>query len=319
MSELLVLTCASGKQGAHIIPLLYEKPHSPFHLRLVVNSEASAARLSEQYPKAEVVQADLVSIADCYRIVKGASTVYHIGPSMHPRESDVGINMVDAATAESQRMGSGFKHFVFSSVLNPQLSKMLNHDRKRYVEEHLLESDLNWTILQPCHFADQSLGMLVGQLDKDKPVYPALYDPTTPFSFLALRDLGEASSRVVTEREKHYFAIYPLTSTGAMPYTEFVKIVGSEMGKDISIERLPYEKAVDKMCDRLLKSKSADQRYRDGPERMLLFYNKRGLIGSPNVLRWLLGRQPTSISQLARIEIDAASQKTHAKSSEGSH
>ena len=271
MSELLVLTCASGKQGAHIIPLLYEKPYSPFHLRLVVNSEPSAARLSEQYPKAEVVQADLVNIADCHRIVKDATTVYHINPSMHPRESDVGTNMVDAVAAESQRAGSIFKHFVFSSVLNTQFSKMLNHDRKRYVEEHLMESDLNWTILQPCHFADQTLGMLVGQLDQDNPVYPALYDPTVPFSFLALRDFGEASARVVMEREKHYFAMYPLTSTGPMPYIEYVKTVGSEMGKDISIERIPYERAVDKMCEGLLKSKSADQRYRDGPERMLLF------------------------------------------------
>ena len=309
MSGVLVLTCASGQQGAHIIPLLYGKPNSPFHLRLVVNSESSVARLSEQYPKAEVVQADLVNIADCHRIGKGVSTVYHIGPSMHPRESDVGINMVDAAMAESKREDSTFKHFVFSSVLNSQLSKMLNHDRKRYVEEHLMESDLSWTILQPCHFADQSLGMLVGQLDQDKPVYLALYDPTIPFSFLALRDLGEASSRVIMEREKHYFAVYPLTSTGPMPYTEFVRIVGSEMGKDVSVERLPYETAVDKMCNGLLKSKSADQGYRDGPERMLLFYNKRGLIGSPNVLQWLLGRQPTSISQLARIEINAASRK----------
>ena len=94
-----------ASKGAHIIPLLYEKPYPPFHLRLVVNSEPSAARLSEQYPQAEVVQADLVNIADYHKIVKDATTVYHINPSMHPRESDVGINMVDAVTAESQRAG----------------------------------------------------------------------------------------------------------------------------------------------------------------------------------------------------------------------
>ena len=314
MSELLVFTCASGKQGAHIIPLIYEKhqQHSiSFHLRLVVNSESSAIRLSKQYPKAEVVQADLVNIAECHKIIRGASTVYHINPAMHPRESDIGINMIDAATKESQREdGSSFKHFIFSSVLNSQFGKMLNHDRKRYVEEHLMESNLNWTILQPCHFADQGLDMLVNQLEQERPVYHALYDPAVPFSFLALRDFGEASAKVILERERHYFAMYPLTSTGPISYTDYVTTVGSEMGKDISIERVPFEKAVDSMCEVALTSHATDQRFRDGPERMLLFYNKRGLIGSPNVLGWLLGRPPTSISQLARLKIDAASQRS---------
>lgn len=34
---------------------------------------------------------------------------------------------------------------------------------------------------------------------------------------------------------------------------------------------------------------------RDMAERLVFFYMRRGLRGSPNVLRWLLGREPTTV------------------------
>lgn len=121
-----------------------------------MHSAASKARLKTQYhhhhhhleypevdAKIEVIRADLTQPADCARLVADVTTIYRVGPSFHPRETDIGYNMVDAAVAESKksRMGSesesGLKHFVYSSVLNTQLRKMLNHDCKRYVEGYL--------------------------------------------------------------------------------------------------------------------------------------------------------------------------------------
>ena len=64
-----------------------------------------------------------------------------------PYETQLGYTMVDAACRESQ-VGN-LKHFVYSSVLHPRIRKLLNHDCKRYVEEYLVESGLNYTIVQP--------------------------------------------------------------------------------------------------------------------------------------------------------------------------
>ena len=229
--------------------------------------------------------------------------MYHIGPSFHPHETEMGYNVIDAAVAESKKPGSKFKHFVYSSVLNSQLSKMLNHDRKKYVEEYLMESGLKYTILQPGHFMDPWVKMLAAQVKEQNPVHHAMWDPDVSFSFLALRDMGAISTKVIMEREKHFCAQYPLVSTGPIPYTEFVKTVGKEMGKEIRIEKVEYQEAVDKMCETIFKTKDVEQRYRDAPERMLLFYNKRGLIGSPNVCEWLLEMPPTSIKQLTQIQL----------------
>ena len=42
---------------------------------------------------------------------------------------------------------------------------------------------------------------------------------------------------------------------------------------------------------------------------MLRFYNTKGLVGNPNVLRWLLGREPTSIRSLVRMQLEGAAPK----------
>jgi hypothetical protein len=45
---------------------------------------------------------------------------------------------------------------------------------------------------------------------------------------------------------------------------------------------------------------------RDSAQRLVLFYNNRGLTGSPNVLRWLLGREPTIVDQYIQRELQNA-------------
>lgn len=150
MAETLVITCPSGKQCVHLIPLLYNK--GTFKLRLAAHSEASAEKLISQYPDAEIARADLTDLNSCLQLLKGASSVFHVGPSFHSREKEIGFNMVDAAVAESQRSGNTFKHFVFSSVLCTQHRNLMQHDLKSYIEERLFLSPLNWTIVKPTNF-----------------------------------------------------------------------------------------------------------------------------------------------------------------------
>ena len=307
MPALIVLTCASGKQCSHIIPLLYQDP-SRFKLRLVVHSQDSLDRISKQYPDAEVVRAELSNPEDCAKIVRGATTVYLIAPTFHPHEAQFGFNLIDASVAESKRDDSNFSHFIFSSVLHPEISKLLNHDRKRQVEEYLCESPLNYTILQPSHFADNAMGRLVGLKGSPDPVFMAAHDPEVAFSFSCLRDHAEASLRVIQERSKHFFATYQLVSTWPMKYSEYVRTVGEVLGTTIQIKQMPYEEVVDMYCKLVFGTERIDQRFRDGPERLLLYYNRRGTVGNPGVLEWLLGRPGTTPAQLAKSLLAQRSQ-----------
>lgn len=299
--DLVLITCASGKQATHLIPLLYGKWQ---RLRLAVNSPASEERLKKQWPNAEVTRADFASAADCRRIMAGVTTALHIGPSFHPHEKEMGYFMIDAAVAESASPSSSFRHFVFSSVMDSQLRKLMHHDCKRYVEEYLFESGLSYTVLQPTHLMDGfPVALLMGQ--GDQPVYTSNWDPKVKFSWLALRDLAEATARVIEERERHFFAQYPLCSTRAYPYTEVVRIVGEAMGKEIRIETRPVEEASKVLLAILFgTAENVHPQTRDAAYRLILYYNHHGLVGNPNVLEWLIGRKPTTHEEWARMQIE---------------
>jgi hypothetical protein len=47
---------------------------------------------------------------------------------------------------------------------------------------------------------------------------------------------------------------------------------------------------------------------RDEAARLCLFYNHRGLVGNPSVLRWLLGRSPTSLEEWVDAQLDGVTQ-----------
>lgn len=275
-------------------------------MRLVVHSQKSAERLQKQYPHAEVIQADMASPTDCERILQGASTVYWVGPSIHPHEKETGLNMIDAAVGESERQDSAFKHFVMSSVLNTQLRKMFNHDDKRYVEEYLIESGLNFTILQPGDFLDISYPVKEWLATNEPAVRPMLLSGKSKSSLVVLKDLAEASAKVILEGERHYQAQYPLVSFGPITYSEVTEQVAKAMGKPIEQKSVSVEEGADMLMQGLFGSTHVPARSRDKAERLILFYRRRGLQGNSSILEWLLGRKPTSISEWVEAQIREA-------------
>jgi uncharacterized protein YbjT (DUF2867 family) len=301
-TDLLVITAASGKQVGALLPLITNWSH----LRLVVNSSSSEQKLKSSHPNAEIVIVDLAQPSECAKILKDATALYHIGPSFHPHETEIGYNMIDAAVAESKN--GKLKHFVYSSVLNSQLRKLMNHDCKRFVEEYVMESGLNYTVLQPTHFMDLFPVTKFIEEDGNDVVYPANWNPDTPFSFVALKDLGEAAKVILEERERHFLATYPIVGTTPTTYRRVCEVVGEVIGKKVVAKQRAFEEAVELFSKVLFGegTKEGDGKRRDGLERLLLYYNQHGLVGNPNVLGWLIGRKPTSYREWAEGKKDAA-------------
>lgn len=254
MSDILVVTCPSGKQCSHLLPLVYNQGR--FKLRLAAHSKDSQERLKAKYPDAEVVESDISEPKACHQLLKGATAVYHVGPSFHSREREMGINMVDAAVAESQRPGNVFKHFVFSSVLNTQHRQLMQHDLKSFIEERLMISPIYWTILQPTNFMDAYPVQMFASMDK--PFIEKLWTPEIPNSVVALRDIAEASAKVLNEREKHYYGEYPLCSTMPVSDADVVRAIGKAIGKDIEIRTPSFETGVNKAMNYLFGGKASD-------------------------------------------------------------
>ncbi|KAF2229866.1 NAD(P)-binding protein [Viridothelium virens] len=292
-SDLILVTCASGKQASPLLPLLAKRYK---RLRLAVGSKTSQERIKSLYPHADVVQTDLADPQSMRELFRGVTACYYVGPSFHHHETQCGYHAIDAAVKETKE--GNFKHFVYSSVLNSQFRKLLNHDCKRYVEEYLYESGtlqhLNYTVLKPCNFIDMFPIQMIAE--QAQPVYPAPWDPNVANSLICLDDLAAVGVKVLDEREAHFFAEYPLCSTMPVPYTEMAAAAGRALGKEVRIELAPFEDRV-KRLSQIVLGPDPNPRAVDGSERLILWYERHGLCGSPKVLEMLLGRKAITVDE----------------------
>src|SRR5579859_6300573 len=139
---MILVTAAHGNQGKLLIPRLLAEGVA---VRACVRSEESSRALRAAGVK-EVVVADMSDPAVLAQAMDGVEQVYYVGPALHPKERDMGFAAVDAARA------AGVRHFVFSSVLHAIITDLVQHEIKRDLEEYLISSGLEFTILQPANY-----------------------------------------------------------------------------------------------------------------------------------------------------------------------
>ena len=128
-----------------------------------------------------------------------------------------------------------------------------------------------------------------------------------PFQFYtSLYDLAEASSKILEQHEVHFYATYQMVSISPPTgYREVCEIVSKVIGKEIQVEQMPYQKKLerDPPVGKMFGLEE-NPHTRDVAQRMLLYYNYRGLVGSTSVLRWVLGREPMGWEAWARGKME---------------
>ncbi|KAJ9271857.1 hypothetical protein DTO212C5_1938 [Paecilomyces variotii] len=94
--------------------------------------------------------------------------------------------------------------------------------------------------------------------------------------------------RSIISPSTHWSLLYPTN------YKSVVEAASRALGKGIRIERIPFERSVGMMAQ-IRGGGPPDAKVQDALERLQLYYNRRGLLGNPNVTEWLLGRRPTTL------------------------
>ena len=277
---MFLITAANGNQGKLLMPKL-ARIGAP--VRALVRSELSGAALRNL--GVDVVVGDMSEPGVLKRAMDGVSAVYHIGPVLHPREREIGFAAIDAARA------AGVRHFVFSSVLHAIITDLVQHEIKRDVEEYLLSSDLEFTILQPSNYM---LPLKLQPVFREG-VFRLSWSLERLQSMVDLDDVTDVVVEVLTNGERHYGATYELVGLGRYDAHQIADIISRVMGRTIPVEEISgdeYLKAFIGDADparfthqaRVLRAISAR-------------YSAHDFIGNPNVLTWLLGREPTSFAE----------------------
>lgn len=281
----VLITAGNGNQARSVIPRL---AGAGFRVRAMRRSARPGPGPGELGAH-EVVIGDAGNPDDALDALQGVDAVYHIGPTFHPMEREMGLNMI----AQARR--AGVRHFVFSSVLHPILYGLPQHAIKRAIEENLVESGLNFTILQPSDY----MQMTVLSVSPAHSAYMCAYESDRREALVDLDDVAEVVVKVLKEGPLHYGASYELTADGNPNKSDLVAALSDAFGRPFSLIRYPA--SFEHRPEIFGHVDEAHARHQMATLRAVHhWYENHDFIGNGNVLRMLLGREPTGFTAFLR-------------------
>lgn len=271
---MILITGAGGKTGRALVKTLSNVES----VCAFVHREEHVA-VSRSLGAENVIVGDMRDENAIRSAMDGARSVYHVCPNMSLDEGVIGRVVIREACK------AGVEQFVYHSVLHPQTEKMNHHWQKLRVEEMIFESGLPFTILQPAPYMQN---LLAGwKTIVEEGVLRVPYSVHSKFSFIDLEDLAEAAKTVLTE-PNHKNAVYELVGTLPMSHIEVAKVIEGVLKRGIQAQK-------EEIGDWKLKAKGMSRYTVENLMKMFEYYDQWGLVGNPNVLQWLLKREPTSL------------------------
>jgi len=279
---MILVTGAAGKTGRAVISALVRKKQS---VRALVHREEQVHQV-ESLGATDVLVGDMRSMDTLERAVDGSESVYHICPNVNPDEFQLGKSIVASAASAKVR------HFVFHSVLHPQVESMPHHWMKMRVEETILGSGLNFSILQPAPYMQNLQGQLSDILERG--IYPVPYSPTAPMSLVDLGDVAEVAAIVLTDPTQ-VGATYELAGPEILTPNQMAEILSRHLNRVIHATQISLE-----TWRQRAQTSGLGGYQLETLEKMFTYYDRNGLWGNPLTLRTLLGRQPTSFGEYVK-------------------
>jgi uncharacterized protein YbjT (DUF2867 family) len=271
---MILLTSAGGKTGRTLIKALSN-----------IENVCAFAYRAEHVPLLRSLGAEKVIVGDLHdeatmrSAMQNVRAIYHICPNMSSDELAIGRLVIN----EAQK--AGVEHFVYHSVLHPQTEKMNHHWQKLRVEETIFESGMSFTILQPAPYMQNLLAGWKSIVEDG--VLRVPYSVNSKFSFVHLEDVAEAAKIVLTE-PNHKNAVYELAGTEPLSHAEVAEIFGHILKHNVCAEK-------EEISDWKLRAGSLSEHAVAALVKMFEYYDQWGLVGNPNVLRWILKHDPESL------------------------
>ncbi len=279
---MILVTGAAGKTGRAIIQALAKSRET---VRALVHRFDQVSSL-EALGVDDVLVGDLRDQASIDRAAQGVRAIYHMAPNISPDEVSIGKTIIAAAQS------ADVEHFVFHSVLHPQIEAMPHHWQKSRVEELLLESGLSFTILQPTAYMQNVLAYWDQILENG--IYPVPYSLETRLSLVDLEDVAQAAAIVLTEPGQ-IGAIIELVGTPAMSQIDTAEALSEQLGRPVVAEVVPLE-----AWERGARASGLGDYQVLTLIKMFCYYERYGFAGNSHALSCLLRRQPTSFADFVK-------------------
>ncbi|MCL5429048.1 MAG: NmrA family NAD(P)-binding protein [Chloroflexi bacterium] len=276
---MILVTGAAGKTGLAVTKALWQKG---IPTRALVR-RAEQEPLVRHAGAKQVIIGDALDEAVSAKALTSIEAVYLICPNVHPKELEIGQKII--ALSKTAKV----KRIVYHSVLFPQIEAMPHHWQKLRVEEALLQSGLNFTILQPASYMQNILPYWEAITQRGEYFIP--YSVDSVFSPVDLKDVAKVASQIL-EDWKHDGAIYPLAGSQWLNSRQMAELMGKALGREVRASSQP-------LADWIATAQVGQMPpyALDALTRMFVYYDKHGFSGSSLVLENLLSRPATTFSQ----------------------
>ena len=278
----ILVTGAGGQTGKAIIKAFLRKG---IDVCAMVHRESQSEQMSEMGVSKTAV-GDMMNPTDLRNALDGADAVYFICSAGNPDEYKMGQLAIEI----SKEMN--IKHFIYHSVLHSLLSEMPHHKQKNQVENVLVNSGLNYTVIQPAVLM-QNLQMSLEQVKQSGVWRQKFYTGNdTALCMVDLNDVAEAAAVVAKNLETHTGATYELCGTENLKLDNVINILCELYHKEVTAEYISDQE----FLNGLKKFKASEYR-QDMMIKMFRHYNEHSFIGNAMTLSHLLGRKPRTLSE----------------------
>ena len=277
---MILVTGAAGKTGKAVIASVQ---HTGEDVRAFI-ARPSQEKSVRAAGATEIAIGDMCDLDAFRRAMDGIRAVYHIAPNLSVDEVTMGKIAIEAA------QWANVERFGYHSVLHPQIEAMPHHWNKMRIEEELVGSGLDFVILQPGVYLENLRGSWSSIIEKG--VYRVPYGIDSPFAMVALRDVAAAAARVLTE-DDHSRSTYQLAYMGSLTPRLVSSFLSITLDIAVRAERIP-----EKEWPQIAEASGLNEQQAEMLFAMFRYYDRLGLPGNANILRWLLGRPLTTIREV---------------------
>lgn len=278
---MILVTSAAGNTGQNVIRALVARG-AP--VRAFVRREAQVV-LVRALGASEVRIGDFRDPAAVRSALEGVEALYHICPRLSEMEVEIGRTVIEAARS------AGVSRFVYHGVAHPYIAEMPHHWDKLQVQILLERSDLPFSVIQPTNYM-QNITWAWDRLVQTRR-YELPYSADTPLTWVDAEEVAEAAARVLLE-PGHDGAAYELAGAdGPLTRREICERVSKKLGWQLEPAVVAWE-----TWRKLPRYVGWEQSQMRRLKKMFAYYDQHGFrAGNPNVLGWLLGRKPRSLSE----------------------
>src|SRR5690348_16407572 len=240
---MMTITGSTGTIGSELLRLLSAAGTST----RAVHRSASKAR---SLPHVTWVQADLNEASQVEAALAGTTRLFLLTGN-EPDFARIQIGVVRAAERR------GVEHIVKLSALGASDHSKSTIAREHWaVEQALLSTRLQWTILRPHAFMQNWLGDVAESVRAEGVIYAPIGDGRVPF--IDTRAIAAVAAEVLLHAEEHAGKKYFLTGGAAIGYADVAGALSEATGRTITYRPITLEEARSRLAERGVAAAAID-------------------------------------------------------------